>query len=282
MTRLPRVEACAVCGGDRIAPCRLFQPEPYLECANCGFIFRCDGAEREVNETYLGGSYEQTHGDEYLHELDGLRRAARVRLDYIAPWASSGRLLDVGTATGAFLVEASRRGFDAQGIEPTPGFARAARDRFGVKVAAVDLANFPFDGDPFAAITLWHVLEHLDRPVEQLHRLAAMLDREGIVALEVPNAGGYAAARSGSAWPSLQPDVHVNQFSAQSLATALERAGLRVVDMRTVCITPYLSRSSRLGLHHLVFRAQALRALGVVGSEHPSGYELLRAVAVRA
>jgi 2-polyprenyl-3-methyl-5-hydroxy-6-metoxy-1,4-benzoquinol methylase len=279
---LPRPATCSVCGGDIIGPCRLFQPEPYVECADCGFVFRIDRAEREVNDTYLDGSYEQTHGDDYLGELDGLRRAAQVRLDYIAPWVSGGRLLDVGTATGAFLVEAAKRSFDAQGIEPTPGFARAATERFGVKVAAVDLGNFVFDGSPFGAITLWHVLEHLDRPVDQLRRLAGMLDDDGIVALEVPNAGGYAAERSGSAWPSLQPDVHVNQFSPESLEAALEHAGLRTVDMRTVCITPYLSPAARLGLHHLVFRVQAARALGVIGSEHESGYELLRAVAMRA
>lgn len=265
-----------------IGPCRRFQPEPYVECAECGFIFRIDLAERDVSDTYLDGSYEQTHGDDYLGEFDGLRRAARVRLDYIAPWAAGGRLLDVGTATGAFLVEAAQRGFDAQGIEPTPGFARMADDRFGVKVSTVDLAGFAFDGDPFAAITMWHVLEHLDRPVDQLRRVAAMLDDDGVVALEVPNAGGYAAVRSGSAWPSLQPDVHVNQFSPESLEAALEHAGLRTVDMRTVCITPYLSPPARLGLHHLVFRAQAVRALGVLSSEHESGYELLRAVATRA
>ena len=77
-------------------------------------------------------------------------------------------------------------------------------------------------------------------------------------------------------------DVHVNQFSPQSLAVALERAGLRPIAIGTVCITPYMSRMARLGPHHLVFRAQAWRALSVVRSEHESGYELLRAVAKRA
>jgi 2-polyprenyl-3-methyl-5-hydroxy-6-metoxy-1,4-benzoquinol methylase len=275
------MESCPVCGA-LAAPCLRFQPEPYLECADCGLIFRTGDASRPASETYLSGSYEATHGGEHLVDFVGLRRAARVRLDYIARWVSGGRLLDVGTATGVFLAEASQRGFDAEGIEPTPGFAREAFDRFAVKVTSVDLAGFELDGDPLAAITLWHVLEHLERPADQLHRLAAMLAPQGVIAVEVPNAGGYGAARSGSKWPSLQADVHVNQFSPRSLTVSLDRAGLRVVQIGTVSITPYLSPRGRLGLHHLVFRAQAVRALGTIGSEHPSGYELLRAVAVRA
>ena len=157
-----------------------------------------------------------------------------------------------------------------------------AGERFNVKVSAVELADYDFDGAPFAAITLWHVLEHLDEPVSQLARLASMLAPDGIIAIEVPNAGGFSARRSGSAWPSLEPAVHINQFAPASLRTALETAGLRPAQIGTVAITPYLRPLDRLRPHHLVFRAQSLRALHTLSSEHPSGYELLRTVATKA
>lgn len=242
-------------------------------------VFRPDLDDAALRRVYAAGAYEDVRGEHYLRELEYRRRDARVRLRYIEPWASSGRLLDVGAAGGAFVAEAAARGFDASGIEPVPSFARAAREELGVDVREGALADVELEQDAYRAITLWHVLEHIPQPVQALRRLAGALAPGGIVALEVPNAGSAIALRLGTGWASLEPDVHVNQFAPASLRAAIERAGLELCDMRTSAITPYLGVRARLDPRHLAARAKAAIWLRDPRGEHPSGLELLRAVA---
>ncbi|HLI31912.1 MAG TPA: class I SAM-dependent methyltransferase [Solirubrobacteraceae bacterium] len=275
------MSSCWICEGD-LEPCTQFAPAPFLACTRCGFAFRPDLDEAALARVYAGGDYEGIRGDHYLRELPARRRDARVRLRYMRPWVSRGRLLDVGAAGGAFVAEAAAWGFDASGIEPVESFARAAREHLGVAVRCSRIEDLALASGRYQAVTLWHVLEHLVEPVAKLRRLAEALAPGGAIALEVPNAGGLSAARMGPQWPSLEPDVHVCQFTPASLRRALERAGLEVCDLRTTAITPYLPLRARLDPRHLAGRAKAAYWLRDGRSEHPWGHELLRAIARRS
>lgn len=197
------------------------------------------------------------------------------------PWARAGRLFDIGAAGGAFVLEAAAAGFDASGVEPVPSFARAAREQLNLDVRDGRAEDLDLSPGGFAAITLWHVLEHIPDPLEHVARLGRALRPGGALALEVPNAGSAVAAHMGAAWPSLEPAVHVNQFAPASLRLLLERAGLVVRDMRTTAITPYLPSTACLRPRHLAARAKAALWLRDARAEHPDGHELLRAVAAR-
>lgn len=253
-----------------------------MECGSCGFIFRDGFDEKAIKRVYAEGQYEDVRGRHYLAELAARRRDARVRLRYLASWATAGRLLDVGAAGGAFVAEATACGFDASGVEPVPAFARAAREQLGVDVIEGGIETVSLASRHYDVITLWHVLEHLPHPETQLPRIAAALRPGGHLAVEVPNAGSVLAKRMGASWTSLEPEVHVNQFSAGSLRRALEQAGLQVCDIHTTTITPYLTPRARLSPRHLLGRAKVVRWLGDPRTTHPTGHELLRAVAARA
>jgi SAM-dependent methyltransferase len=156
-----------------------------------------------------------------------------------------------------------------------------AREQLGVDVREGTIEEDDLGEERYEAITLWHVLEHIPDPVPQLRRLARALVPGGVLALEVPNAGSAVARHTGSGWGSLEPDVHVNQFSPSTLRGALERAGLDVHDLRTIAISPYLAPRVRVSPRHLLGRAKAALWLRDPRSEHPDGLELLRAVATR-
>jgi SAM-dependent methyltransferase len=264
-----------------VRACDQFAPEPFCECERCGFIFRPDLDTAALEAVYAGGTYEDVRGEQYLAELGKRRRDARIRLDYMQPWRSSGRLLDVGAAGGAFVAEARARGFDASGVEPVPSFARAARERLGLDVRDGGIEKLDLAGECYEAITLWHVLEHIPHPLDQVRRLAAVLADGGVLAVEVPNAASAVAAHMGPAWPSLEPLVHVNQFTPVSLRELIDRAGLELLDMRTTAISPYLPWAARVGPRHLAARAKAALWLRDPRAEHAHGHELLRAAARR-
>jgi 2-polyprenyl-3-methyl-5-hydroxy-6-metoxy-1,4-benzoquinol methylase len=266
--------ACWLCGGATGADDDLGDLG-FVRCAQCGFVFRPDLDPDALAQIYEGDEYGEDRAQEYMAdgELQDRRRDARVRLGYIAPFAQGGTLLDVGASTGAFVAEAAAAGFDAWGIEPTPSYARLAREQLGVDVRDGMLERHELEPGGLAAVTLWHVLEHIREPLGPLRLLRDALADGGILALEVPNAGGAMARHEGAAWESLQPDVHVSQFTPDTLRIALERAGLRVLDISTVPITPYLTARARLDPRHVAYRVKTARWRGL------GGYDLLRAAA---
>lgn len=275
---------CWVCGTPTAA-CAALAPLPFLECPSCGFVFRADRTSGDVHATYEEGAYAEAdvRGSHYADpaQFAARRRDARVRLAFMAPYAHAGRLLDVGAAGGAFVAEAGAAGFRAEGIEATPEFAEVARTVLGVDVATGTIESAQLPGSTYDAITMWHVLEHIPEPVAELARLREALRPGGVLAMEVPNAGSVGAQRDGPDWPSLEPDVHVNQFSPATLTQALERAGLRMVAVSTVPITPYLTWRDAIGVGHVAHRVRGALAMHSLSGTHPTGYELLRAVAVR-
>ncbi len=270
--------ACWCCGGP-CHPSGRLAPLDFQECPRCGFAFRDDLGTSEVHAVYEEGEYEAERGEQYLEELEERRRHARVRVAALRRHVGAGRLLDVGAAGGAFVTEADRAGFAAEGIEPTPAFAALARERLGAPVATGTVESFDLPDDAFAAVTLWHVLEHIPRPAAVLEQLRATIRPGGVLALEVPNAGGVLARRQGTAWPSLQPDVHVGQYTPAALRALLDRTGFTVVHVASVTISPYLTLAARLAPRHLVHRARTSALLRSARLEHPTGHELLRAVA---
>ncbi len=78
----------------------------------------------------------------------------------------------------------------------------------------------------FDIITLWHVLEHLRRPVEVLQRLATHLTPGGLIVISVPNFGSLQSAAFQGSWFHLDPPRHVIHFERSVLEDCVRRAGL--------------------------------------------------------
>jgi 2-polyprenyl-3-methyl-5-hydroxy-6-metoxy-1,4-benzoquinol methylase len=252
----------------------------FLRCPACGFVYRT-AAEEQTRDVYEGGEYQARDfatGYAVDDTIEERRRNARVRVEYVRRFKHGGALLDVGAAGGAFVLEAGAAGFTARGVEPSPEFARHARETLGVDVADGRLEDAELDPGSLDVITLWHVLEHIPDPVAALRECATALRRDGVLVLEVPNLDSAVFAMMGTAWTHLDPDVHVSQFTSSTLADALARADLRPLVMETVAIDAYLTRRERLTPAHLAHRAKLLRH-GLVRAAHPRGHELLRAVA---
>lgn len=274
---------CRVCGA-ATRPAAHLAPLPFHTCGSCGFIFRVDERDAgQVRDTYESGAYMEVRAAEYTdpETLRHRRRDANVRLDYMESFVTSGRLLDVGAAGGAFVEQAALRGFHAEGLEPTPEFVAFAADELGVTLHGSTVEDAGLEPGALDVATMWHVLEHVPDPVEVLSQLRDAVRPGGLVVIEVPNAGSYLAHRDGVAWTSLEPDVHVNQFGARSLRAALEAAGLSVARLGSLTITEYLEPSARWQLRHVAHRLKAAIALRSPRARHPDGHELLRAVGRR-
>jgi SAM-dependent methyltransferase len=120
------------------------------------------------------------------------------------------------------------------------------------------------------AITLWHVLEHLDDPGGALARLRAWLRPGGILLLGVPNLDSLQARLGGPHWFHLDVPRHRTHFTAAGIERLLERSGFGVVRTGHVLLehNPFglwqslVSRATPTGswLYHALKRNAPVRA----------------------
>lgn len=153
--------------------------------------------------------------------------ARRIRWD-CPPWRGRGRYLDVGCGSGGALGVAQALGWQVAGVEVDEAAARKAR-RFSARVHAGDLLGAPFPPGEFDVVSAFHVLEHVPDPVAAVRRMLEWLDPDGVLILEVPNAGGLGARLFGRAWSGLELPRHLSHFTPATLEDTVTRAGGRIV-----------------------------------------------------
>ena len=143
------------------------------------------------------------------------------------PTLPPGKLLEIGCASGSFLHEMNRQGWQVEGIEFSKSVAEYARSKgYTVRVGALEsLSGRHHDYD---LIVGWHVLEHLHDPVSSLKKLHAWAKPGGWLVLSLPDAGALEFKIFKDAWYALMLPTHLFHFTTSTLDKMLRLAGWRV------------------------------------------------------
>jgi SAM-dependent methyltransferase len=152
-----------------------------------------------------------------------LLRFDRARLALLGP--ARGTLLDVGAGRGRFVASARAAGWSAEGIEPSARGVEAARSAYGVALERASLGEASGSWD---AVSLWHVLEHLDDPSAAIARVAGLVPAGGRLLVGVPNLASIQARIGRDRWFHLDLPRHRTHFTPAGLRTLLERHGFTV------------------------------------------------------
>ncbi|HSI71122.1 MAG TPA: class I SAM-dependent methyltransferase [Gillisia sp.] len=139
-----------------------------------------------------------------------------------------GRLLDIGAGTGDFLIEAKKRGWKVNGIEPNQKARELALEK-GVKIDA-DSGNFK--SGKFEVITMWHVLEHVPDLKAQVIELEHLLKKGGLLIIAVPNFKSYDAEYYKEFWAAFDVPRHLWHFSQNSFKHLFRGTGFKQTDSR--------------------------------------------------
>lgn len=266
------VRACEVCGGHD-ARVVLRSPRldgPLVRCPACGLHYV---GERSHDYTFAGADARRTAalGDRVdalgivdraveAAEAAGHGDAQAARVAELRRLAPGGRVLDVGCALGSFVSAAAAAGFDAEGVEPDPGTSEQARAaglavRTGTLASlAAERAAAPEAVPHYAALTMFHVIEHVDSPRAALGDARALLQPGGVLLLETPTVENPWFRIAPSRWRQLIPD-HYFFFDRATLERLLRETGFEPIDHRTV--------GRRVSLR---FAADRLRRAGVPGA----------------
>jgi len=260
----PTAGRCGLCGSLRRRVALRHADGVLVRCRACGFVSVDPlpapvAALAQYDEGYFRGDrgYRDYAAEEVVFRAVFRRRVTRLRA-----FGARGRVLDVGAATGAFLVEARALGFAGAGVEPSAWAAQRARDA-GFDVVTGTLEGFRAPGEAragFDLVTSFDVVEHLVDPVAGLRALARYARPGALVAVTVPDFGGGWARACGARWPFVTPREHLHYFTRRTLRAALRTAGLDVLEV-SLTATP-LSVGTALRATLGPVGASLARALG--------------------
>ncbi len=205
----------------RCRRCRLLYLNPRPDETSIAAFYASSDYDPFISSRKRDGIFDQLYRG--ARQFSIRRKASRVVKDL----PTGVRTLDVGCATGEFLLELQRRGFQPAGVEPDPGAAEYARERKGLQVWTGTIDDVPPAGGPYELITFWHVLEHVHRLQRTLAVVHNLLSERGRLALAVPNPQSLDARLYGTNWVAWDTPRHLYHFEPAVMLDLLERAGFR-------------------------------------------------------
>jgi SAM-dependent methyltransferase len=248
-----------------------------FRCRNCSLLFRGPLPTRQQ----LAALYDQSYflPDERPQDADGFadyigdesehRMTARRRVQRLGQ-GSSKRLLDIGAAAGFFIDEATRAGWDAEGIDVSPYLTGWGRDRLGLKLQTGLFQEADYPPASFDVVTMWDYIEHSIDPAADVDQAARILRKGGVLMLSTGDAGAAVSRISGRHWHLLTPRHHNFYFTAETLGRYLTERGFEI---------SYLGHpGAYYSLRYLVYklrtmvpRSRAVNALGEWMAAKPMG-----------
>lgn len=246
-------ETCDLCGGRDARIVYALDRFNVRECRGCGLRYRDVLFDAEETRTLYGETYFTDEQTAYFFtQSEHKHKILRDRLARIGSlYPGRGRMLDVGCAIGTFLAIARDAGWEVQGVEVSPYAAQYAREKNGFAVVTGEVAEAGFPPGSFDVVTMWDVIEHIEKPQELLRQAADLLKPGGLLAMSTNMEDSLLCGLahvihrvSGGliTTPVVRnhPVHHATFYSTRTLRLAVERAGLTFVGYDASDLDPAL------------------------------------------
>ena len=242
------IRPCPVCGSalhdvlfqqrfEHFAEGSITDAYDVVVCRICGMCFATGLPNPPRFAQYYADSskYDLTAEGAQLSARDVDRFADQARFVAANVANRTLPLLDVGTATGGFLLALRDAGFERPfGVDPSPDAVRVALDEFALDVVVGGLDEANAWGLKFGVVSYVAVLEHVLEPREQAREVSRLLRPHGFLFVSVPAAGSF---KDHVDAPFQEFSVeHINYFTSRSLSNAMGAEGYSLVAERVVVL----------------------------------------------
>jgi len=166
-----------------------------------------------------------------LSTLPYMRERERLERMYLGAGAGR-RVLEIGCGDGSRLELLRRQGWQVTGQEVDEAAALRARAQ-GFEVLVGDVASIDLGREPFDAVVMNHVVEHLLEPASVLEHCRRLLGAAGVLVVTTPNLDSYGHQVFGQDWVSLDPPRHLQLFGLEALRSLVAGAGFARIEAWT-------------------------------------------------
>jgi SAM-dependent methyltransferase len=218
--------ACPICEKSRGDPLHLEGSFQMVRCPSCQFVFL---NPRPTSDSLL--RFYQQYLPEEEPSIESWERMMkpvfRGAADLIHRHKRNGRLLDVGTGFGFFLVEMKKRGWEAAGVEISQKAMDYAKDALGLTIFSGPLEKADLPDNDFDAATGFYVVEHLSHPMAFLKECHRLLKPGGLLLLRYPHTTPIKNLLQFLGVKNRLYDLpaHLSDFSPKMIQLCLERTG---------------------------------------------------------
>lgn len=205
-----------------------------FSCKSCGGKFTQEiPVESEIGKYYQSEDYI-SHTDTNKGIVNSLYQLVRnytlgskMNLVKKETGKNSGKILDIGCGTGAFLKTMKDAGWETLGLEPDERARKIAWGKNNIETEFPDHL-FQLGEGAFDVVSMWHVLEHVHELHPYLEKIFSTLKKDGILLIAVPNFESSDARHYASNWAAYDVPRHLYHFSPNSMKVLLEKHGFQI------------------------------------------------------
>jgi 2-polyprenyl-3-methyl-5-hydroxy-6-metoxy-1,4-benzoquinol methylase len=195
-----------------------------VRCRQCGLQYLNPRLKTDV--VIMG--YSEGTDEAFVSQNAARERTFAKSLDLIERSVPQrGRLLDIGTAGGAFLKVAKERGWQVAGCEPNRWLAEWGSEHYGIPIQPGTIFDMSLPDGAFDVVTLWDVLEHTPDPKAVLRECRRVIKPNGLLIVNYPDINSLIARLMGRKWVFLL-SVHLYYFTVETIHKMLAETGFEL------------------------------------------------------
>lgn len=209
-----------------------------VQCRSCGLIRTNPRPTPETIDFYYPDDYGPYLGTRVQQEsLEDLKWTFKFKSHLkkilrkifnsnstLVPQLPPGRMLEIGCASGTFMHQMAKKGWQVSGIEFSSKAAQATA-ALGYPVYVGPLETAPEFNESFDLIVGWMALEHLHSPVAGLQKLRNWAKPNTWLVLSMPNAGSLEFRLFKKRWYALQLPNHLYHYTPNTISRILNHSG---------------------------------------------------------
>lgn len=199
------------------------------KCEECG-LGSATAPGFDPSSYYTKAYFDGRHADgyaDYIGSKSVVREEFRGIVNSIRAVIPSGKLFEIGSAYGFFLMEAQPH-YEVHGVEISEEAATFSRSRgIDVQLGTIRRQTFEQIG-AVDVIVMLDVIEHLEDPASVLQLCADYLRPGGVIVVTTGDFGSRFARISGKHWRLMTSPQHLWYFTPLSVIKIAERYGLEL------------------------------------------------------